>query len=326
MELNPSRIVILTGAGFTKDFGGFLGKEMWENIFSHKDIQENENLRAAMVADPECNYETILYNVQNGSYSQEDKESLYQVVEQAYALLDKSIYNYCENRDQAKGISLRGVFGMFTGALSESDKKHFIFTLNQDLLMERAGSHRSPFVDLVGHNQMKLGAPFRSEYCVTLPTEEELEQRKEQFVPYGAWHYVKLHGSYGWTSATGGRGMVLGKNKTEAIQQEPLLRLNYQMFKDVLASPDRLLIIIGYGFGDQHINDVIVDSVINHGLKLYIITPSEAPTLLEKLNGISPSVGSALSGCSLKPLRELFPYGGDYRTTHKDLFQRWEVI
>ena len=52
MELNPSRIVILTGAGFSKDFGGFLAKEMWENIFSHQAIQENDILRQAMVSDP----------------------------------------------------------------------------------------------------------------------------------------------------------------------------------------------------------------------------------------------------------------------------------
>jgi len=64
-------------------------------------------------------------------------------------------------------------------------------------------------------------------------------------------------------------------------------------------------------------------------LKLYVITPSDAPVLLEKLNGISPSVGQALTGCTLKPLRELFPFrdsGSNHSETHKELFRRWGVI
>jgi hypothetical protein len=30
-----SEIVLFTGAGFTKNFGGFLAKEMWSKIFNN---------------------------------------------------------------------------------------------------------------------------------------------------------------------------------------------------------------------------------------------------------------------------------------------------
>jgi len=33
LNLKVNKYILLTGAGFTKDFGGFLAKEMWESIF-----------------------------------------------------------------------------------------------------------------------------------------------------------------------------------------------------------------------------------------------------------------------------------------------------
>ncbi len=39
---------------------------------------------------------------------------------------------------------------------------------------------------------------------------------------------------------------------------------------------------MGYGFGDEHINKVIADSVRDHGLELYIMNP-DAPETFQKI-------------------------------------------
>jgi hypothetical protein len=44
------------------------------------------------------------------------------------------------------------------------------------------------------------------------------------------------------------------------------------------------LLVIGYGFGDKHINRVISDAVENHGLKIYILSPESPKKLKEKLS------------------------------------------
>src|SRR3990170_2919744 len=90
----------------------------------------------------------------------------------------------------------------------------------------------------------------------------------------GRFHYVKLHGSMNWRSSDGKDAMVIGMNKLEQIGNEPLLEWYYETFKQVLSCQDRRLWVIGYGFGDSHINEVIARSIAEHGLRWYPISPN----------------------------------------------------
>jgi len=54
-----------------------------------------------------------------------------------------------------------------------------------------------------------------------------------------------------------------------------------------LREPGRNLIVVGYGFGDKHINNVIADAIRDCGLRLYVISPklpSEFKETLTPLN------------------------------------------
>ena len=84
---------------------------------------------------------------------------------------------------------------------------------------------------------------------------------------------MKLHGSVGWRSADGSELLIVGTTKSAAIEDEPLLRWYSDLFKKVLHAGDRNLVVIGYGFGDPHINAVIADGIKQHGLRLYLVTP-----------------------------------------------------
>jgi hypothetical protein len=99
-----------------------------------------------------------------------------------------------------------------------------------------------------------------------LPNEKEVSYLDGEFwgdKKYGRFSYLKLHGSQWWKSASGSNVMVIGSEKSGAIEREPYLKWSHSIFEKVLAGPDAELLIIGYGFFDQHINRVIADAIKN---------------------------------------------------------------
>ena len=62
-EIN--KFVLLTSAGFTYHFGGFLAKEMWALIFNNPDIGEHPQLKELLRND--FDYESIYYKVIEGN-------------------------------------------------------------------------------------------------------------------------------------------------------------------------------------------------------------------------------------------------------------------
>jgi hypothetical protein len=52
---------------------------------------------------------------------------------------------------------------------------------------------------------------------------------------------------------------IIGGNKAVLIEQQPLLKWYNEEFAKRLLSPEVRLMIIGYSFGDSHINRMIVE-------------------------------------------------------------------
>ncbi|MFB0564678.1 MAG: SIR2 family protein [Candidatus Aminicenantaceae bacterium] len=67
--------------------------------------------------------------------------------------------------------------------------------------------------------------------------------------------------------------MVLGRGKEKQIQDEPLLSWYFDLFRRVINRMGRKILIIGYGFRDEHINEVIAKAVDQFRLKIYVISP-----------------------------------------------------
>ncbi len=59
--MKPARNVLLSGAGFTKNFGGYLGPEMWSVIFSQNEISRQPELRKYLLNN--LDYETVYQEV-----------------------------------------------------------------------------------------------------------------------------------------------------------------------------------------------------------------------------------------------------------------------
>ena len=149
-----------------------------------------------------------------------------------------------------------------------------IFTLNQDTFLETfyAGPVRwserwcgsyLPYMKLIEtppqHYTFKLRAHMT-------PEAEFVTQENCQPI-------YKLHGSYNWFSEPNGeRLLVMGGNKIATIRTFPVLARYQAAFQTALSQPDTKLMVIGYSFGDLHINSVI-EFAAGNGLKLFVIDP-----------------------------------------------------
>jgi hypothetical protein len=125
--------------------------------------------------------------------------------------------------------------------------------------------------------------------------------------------YIKLHGSYGWLSydsADNNAAMVIGKNKEKDIEKEPILKEYYKIFKDVINLGNKKLLIIGYGFGDEHINNIIKKGVEEHNLSLYIINTITPKEFTEKIITVHDPMWQAVRGYFPYSLKEILPLNG----------------
>jgi SIR2-like domain len=86
----------------------------------------------------------------------------------------------------------------------------------------------------------------------------------------GQTNIIKLHGSFNWRATGSGQSaMVIGTSKTSRIAGSSLLSWYFDIFRAVLNQGNVKLMVVGYGFGEDHINEVIADAVKTTGLKVY---------------------------------------------------------
>ena len=304
MRKKFSNKILLTGAGFTKNFGGFLAKEMWAKIFNNPKL--HSKLKPLLLTD--FDYESIYHKVITGKYSKEEKNSINDTIFKAYKILDDICRDWTFHSNASYPVNIYGL-NKFIGALSGNQNEiGLFFTLNQDLFIER---HFDDTYKMLIHpgvnripNQHKIISrlPLDREDFVRLPTDNEIKNNKVNWLTTNTQNYIKLHGSFGWLSSDGNNCYVIGKNKEKQLADEPLLSWYFDLFSNSLMAKNKKLFIIGYGFRDKHINNVIADSVSNFGLKLYVVSPLEHTKFIESLS--AAKYGKLI----LKGLDGYFPY------------------
>lgn len=309
INFKSKNIVLLTGAGFTKNFGGFLGSEMWAQIFNDFEIQNCIKLRNLLQEN--YDFESVYSTVINGKYDENDKDIIKRVVERAYRNLDDVTKDWVFNNESPHPVNWYGwgeFINLFSGTGTE---KGLFFTLNQDIFLERKSGFRCPGVPIFNN----LGYDFSSKDFVTLPTEDAIEKTEKDFLSCAGLIYIKLHGSYGWKSSDGSNQMVIGKNKSVLIEKEPILKWYFDLFKNTIYEGGKKLVIIGYGFNDQHINEILVEGVKNHDLQIYIINPEPVTNLRKhfELEGhyYALPILSGLRGYFPNSLEDIFPKNQD---------------
>jgi hypothetical protein len=310
------KTVLLLGAGFTKNFGGLLADEMWAEIFNHNKVQVQPRIKKLMLNN--FDYEEIYYSVlecledKEGLFPSiefkiEEKEAIKEATKFAYKCIDEILIRHIIDPLPPYPFFLSNVNDLIstfkfqrldyklrlkeeTYNIISKEDKNFIFTLNQDLFFERL-YRNNDFCQLsipgIENDSdwftYKFNKPLESKDYRKLPTEDKLKFTKDDLFERGEFFLIKLHGSYNWISSNGSDMMVIGRGKIKQIKSEPLLDYYFDIFNTVLSQGQCCLIVIGYGFGDEHINSVISHAVENNGLRIYVLSPESPKKLKEKL-------------------------------------------
>lgn len=317
IEFKSKNLILLTGAGFTKNFNGFLGSEMWQQILHDKEIQANKNLRELLLKD--LNFESAYSTILSDNSSEEERLMIGRVIERVYKNLDDVVKEWRTSSNMPSWGNWGDIATMFLGNRNTNEKGLF-FTLNQDTLIEREHGFYSPGVpkEFTDNIYGKHSQELTSQYFVTLSKKDAESNAEKDLMNSGKGRtnlcYVKLHGSYGWKSSDGTNQMVIGINKLRLIKKEPLLKWYYKLFKKVIAEGNKKILIIGYGFGDKHINQVLTDGVEKHGLQIFVInikSPNELKQHFETGGHYyALPIWYGLRGYFRHTLKEIFPENG----------------
>jgi hypothetical protein len=330
MEKQISKTVLMTAAGYTRNFGGFLAEDMWKEIRYHSEVKNKPALKDLL--DDNFDYESVYYEVYDGDYKDNEKEAIHTAIREAYSNLDEIAQKY-NARDHSKSAILYGATKIIDCLTRDMSQINFFFTLNQDLFVERLIScnnkniTRPPFAGRIFiPNSSESRLPLSNNDFANVPTEDKLDTIKHATdLSHLECHYIKLHGSFDWKSSDPDRRdmMVIGRNKEEQIADELLLTKYLDLFEQVLLEGGIKLLIIGYGFRDNHINKVIAKAIESCGLELYIISPSKSEEfkneLIEADHVYGEQIFSSLSEYFQSSFGDLFPADGSDTHTWRKL-------
>lgn len=324
--MNFKNTILLTGAGFTANFGGFLSKEMWSKIFNNPKLNDAKDIKDELRKsfDFEIVYSSIIdgtVKVHPHSY-----EMFVESLQEAYSMMDETIKTV-----SLWEMDLRKLLDYFKE--EERGKIGVCFTLNQDLFFERhlrwqplgpiAMRYKSNSGN-IDENDLNSTNPKR------LPNYEELESYKKSFSENFA--LIKLHGSQKWISHDARDAKILGINKLSAIKKIPLLKWYLQLFKEAIMRKNIRLVIIGYSFRDVHINMLMSNAALKYGLKLYVISPENPDEFRRRLlaskriglyevDKIGLAIWNAIDGYFPYKLNEIFIHPQMITAEKSELFR-----
>jgi hypothetical protein len=304
-------LILLTGAGFTRNWGGWLANEAFEYVLGRREV--SNELRRYLWKDKldGQGFEDTLAKLQlnrqqgdarAGEMVQEFGRALVAMFGEMNQALSRQTFEWQNETSM-----------MIRPFLSNFD---YIFTLNQDVLLEchyladgnprgRFNGVRMPGLRPLNPTPHTNAADKKWTPDGSFKTEPQLQ------------HYIKLHGSSNWEREGGQPLLVLGGGKEVEIAQNPLLNWYLQIFSEELRQPGAKLMVIGYSFGDEHINKAIEDAADLEGLTAFIVDPGGVDVLKNwkmDSNGVTypQSVRDRLSlhihGASRRPLSATFSY------------------
>jgi hypothetical protein len=265
----PANAIVLFGAGFSKNWHGLLAADVTSHLMSH--FQSDAYLLAMLNKQ---NFEDVLARLQ-GDYLHSrstEHEMRLTAFQTAVSEMFDSMNRLFQSRQFEFSNDVSRSFGMYLTGFDA------IFTLNQDLLLE-LHYHRRENVAL-WHNTRWRGAEIPG--LRPLPHTDPFDRTSAKWRPEEPFRhnasmqpYYKLHGSSGWLTDDGKPLLVIGREKTGTIAHHPILHWTYQQFECHLLRDNTRLMVIGYGFGDEHINQSLIDAHQAGKLKMiYLVQPS----------------------------------------------------
>lgn len=307
---------LLTGAGFSYNWGGWLASEAFEYLLGAPEV--DEDLRAFLWANKEAGggFEDALATLQE-EHARHNAPNTNRRLDNLVSAIVGMLNGMSNSMERRQFEPHNNIQGSITEFLLRFNA---IFTLNQDTMLEY---HYAQHV-MLRSNQSFQGLEFPG----TVPagpaahtfnpnqqyTAMRFPEPNGRFVVSPRFQpYFKLHGSRNYVDGpTGGRMIIMGGNKAASIPRIPLLQWYFDEFKQRISAGSAKLMVIGYSFSDQHINDAI-SAGVERGLKLFIIDPAGVDVIDKRRNmpmktpdPYVTKVGPAIIGASRRPLLQIF--------------------
>jgi len=273
---------------------------MWAEIHNSlqhadwaKELDESQSVnyeRLKEITKETFDFEKLFQIVAKGNDYIEMKDAFNKCVFDAYKDMDDNVIGSVSN-DTKLNFSINGIRNLIERFAKEGrgSGTSFFFSLNQDIYIERQFyNYLHPLCvkthDAITYLNSGGRTPFENHFS-PVPTEDSLNVMLEKLkLESENLHYVKLHGSFNWVRSDGNNMMVIGTSKDEDINNEPILKWYKDLFENVLSKEDCRLLIIGYGFADPHINNIILESIKKkRGLRIYIICPADPEDFKNKI-------------------------------------------
>lgn len=293
--------ILLIGAGFSKNWGGRLASEVWADVFTNGAVQARERVRKALLN--ERSFEVVMENtLTDPNYDWEDQLAISGAISTTFKRMDDlfaSTMIYAIDKE-VNYATLKHLIKRFSGS--------FIFSLNQDTLLEKLLQHWSvpfatPYVQQIGTAKIPDDRPASAAYqpdarSITL---------------------VKLHGSRTWINSEGVPLMVIGVGKARMIAGSWLLTEYRNIFEAALSSGSVRLMVMGYSFADTHINEIIATAASRQQCGVFVWNPNHP---LDMLSG-QKAILDGLIGWEPRRLADMMPATGVIRTADEGILSEF---
>lgn len=313
--------ILLLGAGFSRNWGGWLAAEVFEYLLGDPVVRDNNVIRNLLWKHQSTGgFEYALEELEELAKQDPrrgpERDALHAAVGRMFEAMNASYIG--------RGLEFQKLLGERYPVHEFLARFDAIFSLNQDLLLERCylKDKGSPFLPPTFSKWQIPGM------CL-LPGPSDQPTHPSAvgtWVPSGDQSLspedrplFKLHGSSNWRTSDDRQMTIIGGGKAQAISRHPVLAWYAEEFKNRISQSDARLMIIGYGFRDDHINAVLQEAAGN-GLKVFVIDLNGADALSaltpvpRGVAGYKPSpleeaIRNALIGASRRTLATTF--GGD---------------
>lgn len=339
-----SQIAVLTAAGTSMDNGTNSGKTrlgLWDYCFEELEkvkryLEINKGFTARIKAEYDAkDIEHLLsflqlYEKVNQPIKDEEDKSLIEAIEQKIKTactlsLDET------NRHHGDLIAK-------LSARKPSEPRLQLYTTNYDTLFEQAANQRG-FVVVDGFSfsypRVFRGINFDYDFVYR---ERTRIKNEESFVP-NVFQLYKIHGSVNWEKEADGNIyqkeqvskpciVYPASNKYESSYEQPYFEM-MSHFQQTLRKDGTLLIVIGFGFQDKHIQNVIKEAVNqNPNFHLLVvcyatengqeigIKRSLAPDFLDE--NLNPPINVSIIFSRFKDFVNLIPLKSSYLNSDKD--------
>jgi hypothetical protein len=314
--------VLLTGAGFSRNWGGLLANEAFDYLLGCSELGADTKRLLWKCKEDGGGFEDALAHLQQEfslSKSPQAEKPLRDLEAMILGMFDAMNQAFAKTDfepQHARGFQFPSTDSLVRTFLFKFDA---IFTLNQDLLLEQryldqinlgqSGKWRAG--QIPGTKLLPGPPPTATTVRFRVPDSTNFS------VDLGLQPYFKLHGSSNWFSGPEGVGrplLIMGGNKAVGINQYPILGFYHGKFREYLSQPSTRLMVIGYSFGDHHINEAIGQAADKGGLRLFIVD-SAGVDVLDKQNprnlirvraALQERFEPHIIGASRRPLSDIF--------------------